>query len=195
MPVDLSQTLDLHRRIIGELNLRESVIKEQEGAARRALEDALQNIAAEKHAIKQCRELLSQAEMLYQSFAGESRFGPRPDIPQPAVAPIPPAVPQPTPDPAATVAAGEPALPAREAAAPPEASATDASIEAQVFSRVQNLRGEISAETERVSNWWGMWRRGSRSADEELSWKEAYPPVEGADRAIWDHHNANRAPE
>ena len=27
-----------------------------------ALEDALQNIAAEKHAIKQCRELLSQAD-------------------------------------------------------------------------------------------------------------------------------------
>lgn len=189
MPVDLSQTFDLHRRIISELNLRESVIKEQETAARRALEDALQNIAAEKHAIKQCRELLSQAEMLYQSFAGEVRVSRQHNVLQPTAPPIAAAAPQQPPDTAPTAAGGEPPPPPKEEFAP----AADASIEAQVFSRVQNLRGEISAETERVGNWWAtMWRRGSRNPEEELSWKEAYPPVEGAERAIWDHHNANR---
>jgi hypothetical protein len=272
--VDLSPTLDLHSRILSELELREAASKEQETEARRALDNALQSIAAERRAIKQCRDLLTQAATLYKSFVGNDRVTTQTDVPQPTEAPaaaaapaLTPApavagdepsllatespspyanVPQPTEPPvtgaaseltlAPAPAVAEPSPPATEAPAPdtavpqpsevsvaapeqasesavadeepsplaaeePEPVATPlpgASVEAESFARVENLRSEITAETGRGGggSWWaGMWRRGSRDGEVELSWKEAYPPVEGAERAIWDHNHANRTQE
>jgi hypothetical protein len=273
VPVDLSPTLDLHRRILSELELREAATREQETEARRALDNALQGIAAERRAIKQCRDLLTQAATLYKSFVGKDRVTTQSDVPQPTDAPVTAAasalaaasavegdepsplatetpapgvnVPQPTESPVA-VAAPEltpaPAVPgplplATEAPAPdaanvPQPSAASAtapeqafepaitdeepspmaaeepapgttplpgaSVQAESFARVENLRSEITAETGRGGggSWWaGMWRRGSRDEEVELSWKEAYPPVEGAERAIWDHNHPNRTQE
>jgi hypothetical protein len=274
VPVDLNPTLDLHRRILSELEIRETATEEQETEARRALDNALQSIAAERRAIKQCRDLLTQAATLYKSFVGKDRVTTQSDVLQPTEAPVAVAapeltpapavasdepsplatqalapdanVPQPTESPVAVaapeltpvpaVAGDEPSPLATEAPAPdanvPEpsevsAAATeqafepavaseepstvaaeepahgtmplpDASIESGSFARVENLRSEITAETGRGGggSWWaGMWRRGSRDEEVELSWKEAYPPVEGAERAIWDHNHANRTQE
>ncbi len=269
MPVDLSPTLDLHRRILSELELREAATKDQETEARTALEIALQSIAAERRAIKQCRDLLTQAATLYESFVGKDRVATQSDVPQPTESPVAVAapevtpapaeplplateapasdanVPQPTESPVAVAAAEvtpapvvpeplplateapahdanvpqpsevsaaaapeqafEPAIAseeplpvAAEEPAPDTTPLPGASVEAESFARVENLRSEITAETGRIAggSWWaGMWRRGSRDEEVELSWKEAYPPVEGAERAIWDHNHANRTQE
>jgi outer membrane biosynthesis protein TonB len=266
--VDLSPTLDLHRRILSELELREAATREQETEARRALDSALQNIAAERRAIKQCRDLLTQAATLYKSFVGSDRATTKTDVPQPIEAPVAAAdpelapaqssagdepaprvtdapspyaeAPQPTeapvaaPAPAPAVAEPLPwateapaphvndpqptevSVAAREQASEPEVTGEElstlaaeepapdttplpgTSIEAESFARVENLRSEITAESGRGGggSWWaGMWRRGTRDEEVELSWKEAYPPVEGAERAIWDHNHPNRTQE
>jgi hypothetical protein len=234
VPVDLSPTFDLHRCILSELELREAATKEQETEARRALDSALHGIAAERREIKQCRDLLTQAATLYQSFVGKDRVTTQTDVPQPTEAPFAGAAPEETSQP---VGAGEAPLPrATEAPSPyakvrqpteaPFATASSeqtsvvagegpsplaagepapdatpvpgASIEAESFARVENLRSEITAETGRGGggSWWaGMWRRGTRDDEVELSWKEAYPPVEGAERAIWDHNHPSRTQE
>lgn len=249
MSVDLSPTLDLHRRILSELELREAATREQETEARRALDSALQSIAAERRAIKQCRDLLTQAATLYKSFVGSDRATTKTDVPQPIEAPVAaadtelapapsaagdepaplvtdapaPAVAEPLPwateAPAPHVNVPQPtevSAPVREQASEPEVTgeglstlaaeelAPDTtplpgtSIEAKSFARVENLRSEITAESGRGGggSWWaGMWRRGTRDEEVELSWKEAYPPVEGAERAIWDHNHPNRTQE
>ncbi len=116
MSVDLSPTLDLHRRILSELELREAATKEQETEARRALDNALQSIAAERRAIKQCRDLLTQAATLYKSFVGKDRVTTQSDVPQPTEAPVTAAAPELTVAPA--VAGNEPSPLATEAPAP-----------------------------------------------------------------------------
>ncbi len=249
MSVDLSPTLDLHRRILSELELREAATREQETEARRALDSALQSIAAERRAIKQCRDLLTQAATLYKSFVGSDRATTKTDVPQPIEAPVAaadtelapapsaagdepaplvtdapaPAVAEPLPwateAPAPHVNVPQPtevSAPVREQASEPEVTGEGlstlaaeepvpdttplpgTSIEAESFARVENLRSEITAESGRGGggSWWaGMWRRGTRDEEVELSWKEAYPPVEGAERAIWDHNHPNRTQE
>ena len=93
--------------------------------------------------------------------------------------------------------AGEEPLAAEEPV-PATTPLPGASAEAESFTKVESLRSEITAETGRGGggSWWaGMWRRGARDEEVELSWKEAYPPVEGAERAIWDHNHPNRTQE
>jgi len=116
VPVDLNPTLDLHRRILSELEIRETATEEQETEARRALDNALQSIAAERRAIKQCRDLLTQAATLYKSFVGKDRVTTQSDVLQPTEAPVAVAAPELTPAPA--VASDEPSPLATQALAP-----------------------------------------------------------------------------
>jgi hypothetical protein len=194
MPVDIGQTLELHRRILSDLDLREDAATEKEAAARKALEEALQDIAADRQAIKQYRELLAQAEKLYQTFVGANRSGDSAALRQPAEAPE-----------AATTAeqASVPAFATEDEEAsrqpfkelvPDAPSLTNASVGPEVSPLVEELRSHISINLERdgrSGNWWaGIWKSGPRNSEQEISWSKALPPVEGAERAVWDLHNA-----
>ena len=147
MPVDLNPTLDLHRRILSELEIRETATEEQETEARRALDNALQSIAAERRAIKQCRDLLTQAATLYKSFVGKDRVTTQSDVLQPTEAPVAVAAPELTPAPA--VASDEPSPLATQALAP------DANVpqptESQ-FGGCGRARADTSTRRSRVTN-------------------------------------------
>jgi hypothetical protein len=195
MSVDLSNVLDLHRRILSDLDLRETATTEKEAAARKAFEEALHNIAAERQAINQYRNVLAEAQHLYQNFAGTSQDGTSGTASGPSEVPVAAGSPQQTlaPDPGAL--SEEPQHPATEEEPAPQATSLNgASLEREVSPLVENLRSHISANSEqegRGGNWWsGMWKSGSRDSQQEISWKEALRPVDGAERAVWDHQSA-----
>ena len=189
MAVDLSQTLDLHRRILTDLSLREAAIAQKETGARKALEATLHNLAAEKQAIRECRELLAQTEMLYRSYGGSNDDCAHRNVRRPSDTPA--AVPEQTSSPALAVVVEQPPLSATEVAP----NAMSVSLDLEVSSPIEHLRRQIGPDFEsddRGGSWWaGILRNGSRNAEEEISWKKAQPPVEGAARSIWDHNSAN----
>ncbi len=193
MPIDINQTLELHRRILSALDLREDAATEREAAARKAFEEALQNIAAERQAIKQSRELLAQAEGLYQSFGGADQSGNFVALGQPAEARKAATISGQTPAPAFATKDEEASLQTTKELVPDEPPLTNASVGPEVSPLVEELRNHMSANLEqdgRSSNWWaGMWKSAARNSEDEISWRKALPPIEGAERAVWDHHN------
>ncbi len=193
MPVDLGQTLELHRRILSELDLRDGAITEKEVAARKAFEEAQRNIAAERQAIKQHRELLAQAESLYQSFAGTDQSGNSAALQEPAEAREAATISEKTSVPAIAAKDEEASLQTNKELVPDASSLTNPSAGPEVSPLVEELRSHMSANVEqdgRSGNWWaGMWKSGARNAEQEISWRKALPPIEGAERAVWDHNN------
>jgi len=77
--IQLNPTFELHQRVLGELDRRDGLVREKEGEARRLLEQALAQCAAERAAIAQERAVLAHAEQLYRRFLGAS------DVPDLAV--------------------------------------------------------------------------------------------------------------
>jgi hypothetical protein len=61
-------TLELHQRVLADLDQREAAVMEQEAEARRVLEQALAHCAAERTSIEQDRAVLEQAAKLYRRF-------------------------------------------------------------------------------------------------------------------------------
>jgi hypothetical protein len=77
-------TLELHQRVLADLDQREAAVLEQEAEARRMLEQALANCAAKHTSIEQERVVLVQAEKLYRRFIETSEGGvPRDNASQP----------------------------------------------------------------------------------------------------------------
>jgi hypothetical protein len=193
MPVDIGHTLELHRRILSDLELREYAAAEKEAVARKAFEEALQNIVAERQAIKQYRELLAQAENLYQSFVGVDQNVSSAIHPQPDEAAEAATTSGQTSVPVVIINDEEASLQTTKELVPDALSLTNASAGPEVSPLVEELRTHMSTNLEqdgRSSNWWaGMWKGGARNSEQEISWKKALPPIEGAERAVWDHHN------
>ena len=65
-------TLELHGRVLIDLDRRDSTVREKEREARRLLEQALAQCGAERAAIANERAVLSHAEQLYRRFLGVS---------------------------------------------------------------------------------------------------------------------------
>jgi hypothetical protein len=63
---------DLHQRVLTDLQRRDTAVREQESEARRLLEQALAQCAAERAAIANERAVLAQAEQLYAGFFGRA---------------------------------------------------------------------------------------------------------------------------
>jgi hypothetical protein len=110
-------TLELHQRVLADLDQREAVVVEQEAKARRVLEQALAHCAAERTSIEQDRAVLEQAEKLYRRFIDTD--GPR--VPEDNMAqPEPPprellsVMEEPASPPQESSAMKEPASPERE---------------------------------------------------------------------------------
>jgi hypothetical protein len=61
-------TLELHKRVLVDLDQREAAVMKQVAEARRVLEQALAHCAVERTNIEQERAVLVQAEKLYRRF-------------------------------------------------------------------------------------------------------------------------------
>jgi hypothetical protein len=61
-------TLELHKRVLADLDQREAAVVQQVAEARRVLEQTLAQCAAERTSIEQERAVLVQAEKLYSRF-------------------------------------------------------------------------------------------------------------------------------
>jgi hypothetical protein len=68
----LSPTLELHKRVLADLERRDTAIGEREREARRLLEQAIAQCNAERTAIATERKVLMQAEQLYLRFLAAS---------------------------------------------------------------------------------------------------------------------------
>jgi hypothetical protein len=68
--IQLNSMLELHERVLGDLERRDSSVTEQENEARRALEKTLAQCAADRASIVQERTVLLQAQQLYHRFLG-----------------------------------------------------------------------------------------------------------------------------
>lgn len=79
-------TLELHERVLADLDRRDSVIMAQEAEARRVLEQALACCAADRERIEQERVVLLQAGKLYRRFMETSRVVLEADAAPPAPA-------------------------------------------------------------------------------------------------------------
>jgi hypothetical protein len=80
----LEAVLELHTRVLADLERRGAAIEERENEARRALEQALVQCAAERASITQEKSVLAQAAELYRRFAGASNTFASTSDPQPA---------------------------------------------------------------------------------------------------------------
>ena len=81
-------TLELHQRVLADLDQREAAVVEKEAEARRVLEQALAHCAAERTSIEQDRAVLEQAEKLYRRFIDTDGGGvPADNMAQPEPAP------------------------------------------------------------------------------------------------------------
>jgi hypothetical protein len=77
-------TLELHQRVLADLDQREAAVVEHEAEARSVLEQALANCAAKRTSIEQERVVLVQAEKLYRRFIEMNGGGvPEDNAPQP----------------------------------------------------------------------------------------------------------------
>ena len=68
----LDAVLELHERVLAELERRGAAVQERENEARRALEQILAQCAAERTSIAQEKSVLTQAAELYRRFADAS---------------------------------------------------------------------------------------------------------------------------
>jgi len=68
----LDAVLELHKRVLADLERRGVAIQERENEARYALEQVLAQCAAERTSIAQEKSVLAQAAELYHRFAGAS---------------------------------------------------------------------------------------------------------------------------
>ena len=75
MLTQLDPALDLHDRILSDLDRRDAAIAEQEAEARRVLEQALAQCSAERASIDQDRVLLTQVKQLYCRFVQTNGAG------------------------------------------------------------------------------------------------------------------------
>ena len=72
-------TLELHKRVLVDLDQREAAVEKQVAEARRVLEQALAHCAAERTNIEQDRAVMVQAEKLYRRFLDETDGGGAPE--------------------------------------------------------------------------------------------------------------------
>jgi hypothetical protein len=79
----LDAVLELHGRVLADLERRGTAIQERENEARRVLEQVLAQCAAERATIAQEKLVLAQAAELYSRFAGASNALASIDNPQP----------------------------------------------------------------------------------------------------------------
>jgi hypothetical protein len=79
----LDAVLELHGRVLADLERRGTAIQERENEARRVLEQVLAQCAAERAAITHEKLVLAQAAELYSRFAGASNALASIDNPQP----------------------------------------------------------------------------------------------------------------
>jgi len=68
-------TLELHKRVLVDLDQREAAVEKQVAEARRVLEHAHAHCAAERTSIEQDRAVMAQAEKLYRRFLDETDGG------------------------------------------------------------------------------------------------------------------------
>jgi len=195
MSEELGRTLYLHQRIRKELDEREVATKGKEAEARRMFDEALEEIAAERRAINQYREVLTQAENMYHAFSGTAKDSDATGVPQPSEAEAVSAIPDPASASALLTENAEPPSLTDEVGPALSLDEETANVEAQ--SVVDQLRRAaiVDAKNEgRSGNWWtAMWKgASSRSSEDEASWK-ALPPVKGAAYALWNDSTANQA--
>lgn len=69
----LDAVLELHERVLADLERRGAAIQERENEARQALEQILAQCAAQRTSIAQEKSVLAQAAGLYRRFAGVSK--------------------------------------------------------------------------------------------------------------------------
>ena len=81
--------LELHQRVLADLDRREAAIVEQEAEARKVLEQALARCAAERTSIDQDKAVLVQAAKLYRRLS-ETDGGAFPEASAAQPAPVPP---------------------------------------------------------------------------------------------------------
>jgi hypothetical protein len=79
----LDAVLELHSRVLVDLERRGAAIQERENEARRVLEEILAECAAERTSIAQEKSLLAQAAELYRRFTGASNAPASTNHPQP----------------------------------------------------------------------------------------------------------------
>jgi hypothetical protein len=109
-------TLELHKRILVDLDQRAAAVEKQVAEARRVLEQALAHCAAERTSIEQDRAVMVQAEKLYRRFLDETDGGGAPEdnaaTAQADLAPQQgePCVEEPAPEPCVGEPAPEPSL-------------------------------------------------------------------------------------
>ena len=144
--IQLSQTLEFHERVLNDLEQRDAAVREKEGEARRLLEQALAQCAAERAAIARERIVLEQAEQLYRRFLGTC------DVVLPPVdaAQVPPETEEPEP----------PTEPSIEWPRPDEFG-----IGSEIETRVRELRSDLcdqvsleNASTQKAPKWAGPLR-------------------------------------
>lgn len=197
MSEELGQTLYLHQRIRSELDQREVATKGKEAEARRVFDEALEEIAAERRAINQYREVLTQAETLYHAFDGTGRdsASDAAGVLQPSDVQIASATPDPASAPTLLTEGAEPPSLTDECA--PALSLDEETANAEAPSVVDELRRAAIVEAKnegRTGNWWtALWKNtSSGSSEDEASWK-ALPPVKGAAYALWKDSTASQA--
>lgn len=69
---ELDAVLELHERVLADLERRGVAIQERENEARRTLEQVLSQCAVERTSIAQEKSVLAQAAELYRRFVGTS---------------------------------------------------------------------------------------------------------------------------
>lgn len=126
-------TLDLHRRILEDLDRRDADVAVQEDQARKVLEDALAQCAAARASIDRERGLLTQVGQLYQQFL-ETHADVVPEISAPAPAPVPVAPPPPL----------SPVFQARPQAE--KLALVDSDVESEIAMTIRDLRSHLIAE-------------------------------------------------
>ena len=83
----MNAVVELHERILNDLEQRAAKIEERENEARRALEQILAQCAANRASIAQEKMILSQAQGLYVRFLGGGDPAPPTIVQQPSAAP------------------------------------------------------------------------------------------------------------
>src|SRR5258708_7272511 len=135
----INPALELHKRIMADLDRRDAAVVKQEADARRALEQAIADCAAQRARTDQERILLTQAGQLYQRFSEEEQLRLSATC---SMVPL------------ATLDAA-PALVAQEHAAAPAPTEPDSApahtlvepyIESEITTTIRGLRKQLSAE-------------------------------------------------
>jgi hypothetical protein len=134
MLAELAPALELHQQVLADLDRRDAAIVEREAEARRVLEQALADCAAEHTRIDQEKQLLTQASQLYRRFLENKQ----------QQMPASPSIASPEPEPPPPVREAQPWAPAPQQEPQVEQLAlVDSATESQIADTIRDIRNQL----------------------------------------------------